>query len=79
MSYSLCLPCPIGYNRCLVDMPCDSRATCTDFISLEQMDEPLSCVCTAGYTGDGFTCAGKVFNYLTWKLTFVVSNSQFMF
>ena len=40
-------------NECQTNFPCHSNATCNN------TDGSYLCSCDSGYSGDGFTCAGK--------------------
>ena len=46
-----------GFDRCTTDAnPCDVNATCMDPPDFNR----IMCVCNAGYTGNGMTCAGQI-------------------
>ena len=39
--------------------PCDANAMCTEFLG------SFSCACNSGFSGDGFTCVGKLLHKLS--------------
>ena len=41
-------------NECLADSPCHANAICNN------TDGSYICTCDSGYSGDGFTCNGKI-------------------
>jgi hypothetical protein len=41
-------------NECLPDSPCHANATCIN------THGSYICTCDSGYSGDGFTCNGKI-------------------
>ena len=61
-------------NECLSD-PCDLNANCTN------QRGSFYCTCNNGYSGNGFTCNGKHFNFeLICNFVFVmVSISKYLF
>ena len=42
-------------NECLSDSPCHVNATCNN------TEGSYICTCESGYSGDGFTCNGKLY------------------
>jgi hypothetical protein len=48
----------LDINECLTDSPCHANATCNN------TEGSYMCTCDSGYSGDGFTCNGKLFT--TW-------------
>ena len=55
----------IDIVNCESDDGCHANATCTDG------NGSYTCVCKAGFTGDGFTCAGQKVTCLQLILTMV--------
>ena len=51
----------LDINECQTNFPCHSNATCNN------TDGSYLCKCDSGYSGDGFTCAGKT-KYIDWAL-----------
>jgi hypothetical protein len=41
-------------NECLPDSPCRANATCNN------TEGSYICTCDSGYSGDGFTCNGRI-------------------
>ena len=60
-----CFICTIDIDECNEDMPCDTKADCTDTIGF------YTCICQDGYEGTGLKeqCHGKwlVYRRTTWK------------
>ena len=44
----------LDINECFIDFECDINSNCSNEYG------SYSCFCNAGYTGDGFSCEGKV-------------------
>ena len=44
----------LGIDECPVENSCDANAICT------KTEGSYNCECNAGYTGDGFSCSGKI-------------------
>ena len=69
----------IGYNNlalnistdiseCKEQLPCHAKASCTNAAG------SYNCACKAGYTGNGITCAGHIFNYWFHNCSVVLSS-----
>ena len=54
-NYNTCLFCP-DFNECSTNNGgCSVNAQCINVIGGTR-----TCTCNTGYTGDGFTCTGKI-------------------
>ena len=49
--------CNIDIDECSKS-PCDANATCTNTAG------SFTCTCNSGYTGNGTSCAGKIYHCL---------------
>ena len=62
LTHMLVLTPDIG--ECL-SSPCDANAMCTE------LHGSFSCACNSGFSGDGFTCVGKLLSTSTMQTVWV--------